>query len=87
MDNRLRRGMLLDGMVEKELLLMTSEEQIQKLLNEARSARQAIRHALQFLKDPTHRGDGHLDDCIKDCELVLTYEPQSAHAYGQIKPK
>lgn len=66
---------------------MTPEEEIQKLQNEARSARQAIRHALQFLKDPTHKGDGHLDECIANCELVLSYEPQAAHAFGWNKPK
>jgi hypothetical protein len=68
-------------------MVETIEEQIQRLQNEARSARQAIRHALQFLQDPTHKGDGHLDECIANCNLVLGYEPKTAqHAYGWHKP-
>lgn len=45
--------------------------QITEMLLEARQARAAIRHALQFLKDPTHKGDGHLDECIDSCEDAL----------------
>ena len=66
-------------------MVETSEEQIQRLQNEARSARQVIRHALQFLRDPTHKGDGHLDECIANCKLVLSYEP--THAFGWNKPQ
>ena len=41
------------------------------MMDNARAARAAIRHALQFLEDPTHHGDGHLTECIENCKAVL----------------
>ena len=63
--------------------IKSPEDQIQQLQNEARSARQAIRHALQFLKDPSQIvSSSGLSECIANCELVLSYEPKSAHSFG-----
>lgn len=45
-------------------------------------ARQAARHALQFLRDPTHQGDGHLDQCIASLEAVLDTEPKAVTPPG-----
>lgn len=44
---------------------------VREMLNDAREARAAIRYALQFLEDPTHKGDGHLAQCIEACKDVL----------------
>ena len=52
------------------------ETEVERLETEARQARAAIRHALQFLKDKTHRGDGHLRECIDRCAAVLELEPR-----------
>lgn len=52
-------------------LRVSKDEQIEEMLAEAIEARCAIRHALQFLRDPTHRGDGRLFECIHSCELAL----------------
>jgi hypothetical protein len=50
---------------------MSNGELISVLLKEAREARAAIRHALQFLEDPTHQGDGHFSECLQACRNVL----------------
>ncbi len=52
-----------------------TSERVELLLTEARASRSAIRHALQFLEDPTFRGDGHLGICIARCKLALAMEP------------
>jgi hypothetical protein len=69
---------------------MTQQQQIDQMLVEARDARSAIRHALQFLRDPTHQGDGHLDECIAACENVLKtdgrWEPKPKCSNGEHSP-
>lgn len=70
--------------------IKSPEDQIQQLQNEVRSARQAIRHALQFLKDPSQIvSSSGLSECVANCELILAHEPQSAaaHGFGWNSPK